>query len=111
MLERCEERRDRLAHLEVDGAMLDLDHDIRLEGSVECVEVVVAGASAIGLEVVPVEVIVVDEAAVENNSAMRFEGACDCVRGLWGVRPYLEGPTRPSESALITKPPKSGINL
>ncbi len=84
MLQRGEERRDRLAHLEVDGPMLDLDDDVRLEGAVERVEVVIAGASAIGLEVVPVEVIVVDEAAIEHDSAVRFEGACDCVRGLCG---------------------------
>jgi len=36
------------------------------------VEVVVAGAGAVGLEVVPVEVVVVDEAAVEDDAAVGF---------------------------------------
>ena len=64
-----------LADLEVDGAVLDLDDYIGLELAVEGAEVVVAGAGAVGLEVVPVEVIVVDEAAIKHDAAMRLERA------------------------------------
>ena len=81
-----EERGDGLADLEVDGAVLDLDDDVGLELAVEVVEVVVAGAGAIGFEIVPVEVVVVDEAAVEDDAAVGLEGAGYDVGGLgWGA--------------------------
>src|ERR1700722_3755763 len=75
VLERGEERRYRFADLEVDGAVLDLDDDIGLELAVEVVEVTVAGAGAVGLEIVPVEVVVVDEATIEDDAAVRLESA------------------------------------
>ncbi len=91
VLERGEERRDGFADLEVDGAVLDLDDDVRFELAVEGVEVVVAGAGAVGFEVVVVEVIVVDEAAVEDDAAVRFEGAGYGVGGLGGGAVILRG--------------------
>ena len=84
-----EERRDRLAHLEVDGAVLDLDDDVGLELAVERMEVVVAGAGAVGLEVVPVEVMVVDEAAIENDAAVRCERTGEDVGGIGGSAAVL----------------------
>ena len=66
------------------GPCLDLDDDVRFELAVEGVEVVVAGAGAIGLEVVVVEVVVVDEAAIEHDAAVRLERAGDGVGGLGG---------------------------
>ena len=71
--ESAEERRDGLAGLEVDGAFLGLDDDVGRELAVERMEDVVGGAGAVGLGVVPVEVMVVDEGAVENDAAVRRE--------------------------------------
>ena len=101
--------RDGLANLEVDGAVLDLDDDIRFELAVEGVEVVVARAGAVGFEVVPVEMVVVDEAAIEHDAAMRLEGAGYGIGGIGRGAAILRGAARPSESALMTKPPKSGM--
>lgn len=64
-----------LAGLEVDGAFLDLDDDIGFELAVVTNEVVDTGAGAIGFGIVPVEVIVVDEAAIEDDAVVRCQGA------------------------------------
>ena len=91
VLERGEERRDGFADLEIDGAVLDLDDDVGFELAIEGVEVVVAGAGAIGFEVVVVEVIVVDEAAIEDDAAVRFERAGYGVGGFGGGAVILRG--------------------
>ena len=70
-LEPAEERRDGLAHLEIDGAVLDLDDDVVVELAVERMEVVVGGAGAVVLGIAPVEVVVVDEGAIEDDAAVR----------------------------------------
>src|SRR5262245_27487338 len=62
--------------------MLDLDDDVVLELAVERMEVVVGSFCPIVLEVVPVEMMVVNESAVENDSVMRFECARDDVGGV-----------------------------
>ena len=80
MPQRGKQRGDGLADLEVDGTVFDLDDHVAVEFAVEGVEVVIAGARAIGLEVIPVEMIVVDEAAVEHHAPVRL-----AERG----RPYL----------------------
>src|SRR5271166_6611465 len=51
-----EERRDGLAGLEVDGAFLNLEHDIRAKATIQRREDVVGGAGAVGFGVAPVEV-------------------------------------------------------
>ena len=84
VLQAREERRDRLADLEVDGAIFDLDDDVVGKLAVEGVEDVVGGARAVGLEVVPVEVMVVDEGAVEDDAAVGLEGGGEHVRGVDG---------------------------
>ena len=50
-----------------------------LELAVERVEIVVSRCGAVVLQVAPVEVVVVDEGAVKNDSAVRLEGAGDYV--------------------------------
>src|SRR5690348_9449408 len=70
-----EERRGRLAHLKINGAVLDLDDHVVVELAVEWMKNVIRGAGAVGLRVAPVEVMVVDEGAVEQHAAMRLEGA------------------------------------
>ncbi len=82
MLEGGEERRDGLADLEVDGAVLDLDDDVRFKFAVKAVEVVITGPGTVGLEVIPVQMVVVDEAAVQNDTAMRLEGTGNGVGSL-----------------------------
>src|ERR1700712_3563460 len=47
MLQCSKEGRDRLAHLKVDGSVLNLNHHIWFEGSIERVEVIVSSAGAI----------------------------------------------------------------
>ena len=79
-----EERRDGLAGLEVDGAFLGLDDDVGSELAVEGMEDVVGGAGAVGFGVVPVEVMVVDEGAVENDAAVGREGGGESVGGVGG---------------------------
>ena len=76
--------RDGLAHLEVDGAILDLDHYVAVELAVEGVKVVIAGSGAVGLGVIPVEMIVVDEAAIKHHAAVGLERAGNGVGRLRG---------------------------
>ena len=84
--ERSEQRGNRFPRLEVDGAFLDLDDDVRLELPVVADEVVDAGTGPVGLRVVPLEVIVVDEAAVEDHPVVWRKGAGEHVRGIgWGA--------------------------
>ena len=82
--EAAEERRDGLARLEVDGAFLGLDDDVGRELAVERMEDVVGGAGAVGLGIAPVEVMVVDEGAVEDDSAVRCERGGEGVGGVGG---------------------------
>jgi hypothetical protein len=86
VLERGEERRYRFADLEVYGAVLDLDDDVGLELAVEGMEIVVASAGAVGLEIVPVEVVVVDETAIEDDATVRLESEGDDIGSFgWGA--------------------------
>ena len=73
--EAAEERRDRLARLEVDRAVLDLDDDVVVELAVERMEIVVSGSGAIVFGIAPVEMMVVDEGAIEEEAAVRFQSA------------------------------------
>ena len=75
MAQRSEQRRDGLACLKVDGPFFDLDDDVGIELAVEIGEVVDTGAGAIGFQVVPVKMIVVDEAAIEHHATVRLQCA------------------------------------
>ena len=86
---RPEQRRSRLAHLKIDGTVLDLDHDVVVELAVERAEIVVGGASAIVLQIAPIHLVVVDEAAIEDQSAVRLQRARDHV-GRVGVRSAVD---------------------
>ena len=81
-LQRAEEGRGRFAHLEIDGAVFDLDDDVVVELAVERLEVVVGGAAAVVLRIVPIHVVVVDEAAVEEQAAVGLQGARHHVGGV-----------------------------
>src|SRR5580704_9809915 len=83
-LEAAEEWRNRFARLEVDRAVFDLDDDVVVELAVERMKIVVGGFGAIVLRIAPVEMMVVDESAVENETAVRFERARDDVSGVGG---------------------------
>ena len=65
------EWRHGLAYLEVDGTVLDLHNGVLFELAIERMKVVVSGFRAIILEVVPVEMVVVDERAIEHDAAMK----------------------------------------
>ena len=78
--ERPEQRRSGLADLEVNGAMFDLQDDVVVEPAVEIVEIVPGGAGAIVFRIAPVHMVVVDEAAIEQHTAVRCQRARDDVR-------------------------------
>ena len=84
LLQPAEQRRRRLAHLEIDRAVLDLDDDVVFEQPVELVEVVVRGGRAVVLEIPPVHLVVVDEPAIEQHAAVRLECPGDRVGGVGG---------------------------
>jgi hypothetical protein len=71
-----------LAHLEIDGAVLDLDDDVVVEFAVELLEIVISRAGPIVLGVAPVHVVVVDKAAVKEKTAVRLERASHRVGGI-----------------------------
>ena len=75
----------------VDGAVLDLQHDVVIELAVERMEDVVGSAGAISLRVAPVEVMVVDECAVENDSAVRLQRAGEHIGGVGGCASVTRG--------------------
>ncbi len=64
--QRAEQRRSGLAHLEINGAVLDLDDRVVVELAIQRLEVVIGGAGAVVLRIVPIHVMVVDEAAIED---------------------------------------------
>ena len=78
------------ANLEIDGAVLDLNHGVVVELAVEGMEVVVGGAGAVVVGVLPVHVVVVDEAAIEEQAAMGLERARHHV-GRIGMRAPVGG--------------------
>ena len=82
--EAAEEWRDRLARLKIDRAVFDLDDDVVVELAVERMKIVVGGARAIVFRIAPVEMMVVDEGAIEDEAAVRFESAGDDVGGVGG---------------------------
>ena len=81
-LEAAEQGRSRLADLEVDRAVFDLEDDVVVELAVEVVEVVVGRFGAVVLRIVPVHFVVVDEPAIEEDAAVRLEGPGDDVGGV-----------------------------
>ena len=82
VLQRADQRRNRLANLEVDWAFLDLDQHVVIELPVELREVIVSGPRTVVLQIAPVHVMVVDEAAINQHAAVGLERAGDDVRGI-----------------------------
>src|SRR5579872_6386531 len=68
-----EQRGRRLSHLEIDWAILDLNDDVIVEVAVKRMKVVVGGLGAIVLQVSPVEMVVVNERAVEHDATVGLE--------------------------------------
>ena len=93
----------------VDRAILDLDDDVRVEFAVQIDEIVVGGAGAVVFRIVPIHVMVVDEAAVEQQAVVRLEGAGHYVGGV-GVGSSADDrrANGPSESGFMTTPARSG---
>src|SRR5580698_8750554 len=79
------ERRYRFTHLEIDRAILDLNDDVVVERAVEGMEIIVGGLGAIIFQIVPIEVMVVHERAIEHDAAMWLESAGDHIRGVSGT--------------------------
>src|SRR5438067_7676046 len=77
-----EQRRGRLTNLEIDGAIFDLVDGVVVEMTIERVEIVICSFSTVVLQVAPVEVVVVDEGAIEDDASVGVEGAGDQVGGI-----------------------------
>ena len=60
-LQSGKERRNRFAHLKVDWTILDLNDDVVVEGAVQWMEIVVGGFRPIVFQIVPVQMVVVNE--------------------------------------------------
>ena len=109
--EAAEEGRNGFLRLEIDGAFLGLDDDVGRELAIERMEDVVGGAGAVGFGVAPIEVMVVDEGAVENDATVR---ARERRQGCWRRRPGCGRSSRarvgPRSQPLTVKPAKSGIS-
>ena len=85
----AEERVERLARLEVDGPVLDLEQDVRREPAVEGLERVVGGRGPVGAGLR-----VVDEGAPHHHAVVGGQGGGQQVRAvdvaaMVGVRPRL----------------------
>src|SRR5260370_21033798 len=80
LVQRAEKGRGGLAPLEIDGPVLDLDHDIIVEFPIEVVEIVVCGARSTVLGIAPVDVMVVNEASIEDKTAVRLQRASNYIR-------------------------------
>src|SRR5439155_8731470 len=89
---RAKQRRCWLAHLEINGPVLDLNHHIVFELSVERMKVVICRSRAIRLHISPVEMMVIDECTVHQNSAMWLQRARNDVGGVRRRASVLRGP-------------------
>jgi hypothetical protein len=108
---RREHRRDRLAGLEVDGAVLDLKDRVVAEPSVERGEVIVGCPGAIGRAVAPVLPMVVDERAPVHDAAVRSQRVGEHV-GTVGVAAAVgERPRLPFRVSLDDVPAEVGDAL
>src|ERR1035438_441630 len=65
-------RRSRFAYLEIDWTILDLNDDVLVEVAVQRVEVIVSGLRAIVFQVVPIQMVVVDEGAIKDDTPLRI---------------------------------------
>src|SRR5215472_578664 len=74
--------RCRLAYLEVDGPILDLNDDVVVKLSIERMEIVIGGLGAVIFLLPPVKMVVVNKGAIENDAAMRLERPGDGIRGV-----------------------------
>src|SRR5215472_6599216 len=77
-----DQRRHRLAHLEVDGAVLDLYDYVVVELAVERMKIIVRSFCSIVLRFTPVEVMVVDKSSIKNQTSMCSDRPGQCVGGI-----------------------------
>src|SRR5207245_5579388 len=87
-----EERRGGLAHLKINRTVFDLDDDSVFKLSVERTEVVVRGPGAVGFWIAPIQVMVVNESAVEENSVMRTQSTSNDIGCVCGGAAILRWP-------------------
>ena len=83
-LESGEKGGNRLAHLEIDGAIFNLDDHVVVELAVERMKNIVGGAGAIVFQVGPIKVMVVNKRTVEEHAAVRFERAGNHIGSIGG---------------------------
>src|SRR6202044_4248528 len=79
MRKSCKQRTHGFTHLEVDRPVLNLHDNVVVKISIQGMKVVVAGAGAIRLSILPIEMIVVYKSAIQNHSAMRLQSTSDYV--------------------------------
>src|SRR5690242_10733786 len=80
--ESTEQRGDGFAHLKIDRPMLDLNDDVVFELSVKWMEIIVGCLCAISLQVAPIQVMVVDKCAIEDDPMMRLESSRNDIRSI-----------------------------
>src|SRR5712691_3815646 len=81
-LQPAKERRNWFVNLKVNGPMFDLNDDVFVELAIEGMENIVRSFRAVTLRILPVEVMVVHKRAIENDSTVGFEGACNHIGGV-----------------------------
>ena len=78
----AEQRRHRLTYLEIDRTVLDLHQNVVVEHPIQLVKIVPGRTGAIVLQIAPIHVVVVDESAVKQETAMRLQRAGNQVSGV-----------------------------
>lgn len=87
VLQAANQRGDRFAHLEVHGAVLDLQRDVVAEGAVQRHKIVVACAGAVNLGIAPILLAVVDETTPDNVTTAGGHGIGQHVCAVDWLRP------------------------
>src|SRR5215472_14028316 len=76
------QRRRRFAHLKINRSVLDLDDGVVIELAIKRMKIVVGGLGAVVFQIAPVEMVVIDEGAIENDASMRLQSASHHVGGV-----------------------------
>src|ERR671925_1541437 len=78
-LKATQKGRRRLAHLKIDGAVLDLDDDVVIELAIERMKNVVSGPGSVIFGIAPVKMMVVHKRTIHDNAAVRLQGPCNSI--------------------------------
>src|SRR5258708_25182400 len=90
-----EQRRGRLAHLEVDRPVFYLQYNVVVELAVQSLKIVVRRRGPVVLRIAPVHVVVIHEAAIEDDASMRLERPRNYIRRI-GMGAFVERRPEPS---------------